>query len=92
MSVNVAVGACDVQIAADDKRLCRILERARVIVQRFEEAHLRGEVFAAIGHVDRRHGHAGHFSGDDAIFVVEGGMGEERPFGGDRLVDVKADS
>ena len=33
------------------------LQRARVVVERLEEAHLGGEVLAAVRHVDRRDGH-----------------------------------
>ena len=56
LRVHVHVGARDVQVAAQDERLARRLKLRREAVERFEEAHLGGEVLAAVRHVDRRDG------------------------------------
>ena len=54
LRVDVAVGARDVEVAAEDEAAGRRARRRRPAVQRLEEAHLGGEVLAAVGHVDRR--------------------------------------
>src|SRR5262249_9486211 len=57
-----------------------------------EEAHLRGEVLAAVGNVDRSDGQVSHRRGDDSVLVVELGMLESRPLREGRLANVEADA
>ena len=54
LRMHVHVGARDVQIAAQDERLTRVVELRRVRVEGFEKAHLGRKILAAVGHVNRR--------------------------------------
>jgi len=77
MDVHVREG--DVQVAAENERLPGNMNFRRERIERFEEAHLRREVFPAVRHIDRRDGDgsAGRISGKgkprrhDAVFVIE---------------------
>ena len=76
--MHVHVGAGHVQVAAQHERLARGRELGGVGVHRLEETHLGGEVLAAVGHVDRRHGGLRQPHRDDALLEVERRMQEAR--------------
>jgi hypothetical protein len=92
LGMDISLRERDIQIAAHHERPSGCLERRGVLVHRPEEAHLGGEVLAAVRHVHRRDCDTAHLDGHDAILVIEFGMGELRPLGRHRLVDVKADA
>ena len=54
LRVHVHLGPRHVQVAGQHDGAARRLRLPRVLVHRLEEPHLRGEVLAAVGHVDRR--------------------------------------
>ena len=82
LRVHVALGARDIQVAAEDERPSGVAARRGVGLQRLEEPHLGGKVLAAVRHVDRGDGQIGRASTvDDAVLEVEGGMDEGRTLG-----------
>ncbi len=60
LGVDVHLGARDVEVAAQHDAIAGRAQRGRVRRHRLEEAHLGGEVLAAVGHVDRRDQRARH--------------------------------
>ena len=66
------------------------LQRARELLERAEEAHLRVESPAAVRHVDRRDRDRRQIDRDDPVLVVERRMGKRRRLRGDRLLTCRA--
>ena len=69
--MDVHVGSCDVEIAAQHQRPTRGFVVGREQFERIEESHLRRKVLAAVRHVDRRDGKCRQLGDDDAVLVVE---------------------
>ena len=92
LRVDVDFGARDVQVAAEDELAAARGKRRRVRVQRLEEAHLGGEVLAAVRHVDRRHGQIADVHGGDPVFEIELGVKARGPIGGELAADVEPDA
>jgi hypothetical protein len=69
--VDIAIGPRDVEVAADNERTVRGRELRGEGAHRLEEAHLGGEVLAAVRHVDRCDGQRSEIAGDDAMLVIE---------------------
>ena len=92
LRVHVAVRPRDVHVAHQHDLARRALKRRGVGVHRLEELHLAGKILAAVGHVDGRDGQVADVHGDDAVLVVEGGVGKGRPLGRERFADVQGDA
>ena len=90
--VHVHVGPCDVHVAAKDERYSRRAGFRCKRRHRLEKPHLRGEILAAIRHVDRGHCYVRQLHGDNAVLEVEGRMMERRWIGVRRRPDVQCDT
>src|SRR5258708_20102229 len=89
LRMNVAIGACHVHVAHEDELPAGALKSCRILIHRFEELHLCGEVLAAVGHVDRCDGELPDLYRRAPRFVVPGLMCERRPLRRERLLDVQ---
>src|SRR3954447_11238020 len=76
--VHVAIGAGDVDVAADDELFAFGVDALRPVGEGAQEGELRRIVFAAVRYVDRSEDGVAELAGDDARLHVEGWMREGR--------------
>src|SRR5205085_9933269 len=90
--MHIAIGARDVQVAAENRPASLLFLSGGVGIELLEELHLGREVLATVGYVNRRNREIAEVDRDDPILEIKGRMRERGTLGREGLVDVNGDA